>query len=93
MSSQEFYDRIEFPWADHGESPEQVISKLQQQLAAERERYASLEKSILDLSHPNCKDLLQQLDAERDKYAALTGSSDEVIEIDEEGKITQPKPI
>jgi hypothetical protein len=33
------------------------------QLAAERERYESLEHSILDLSHPNCKDLLQQLAA------------------------------
>jgi hypothetical protein len=35
------------------------------ELAAERERYESLERSILDLSHPNCKDLLQQLAAEK----------------------------
>ncbi len=35
-------------------------------IAAERERYYDLQRSVMDLSHPNCKDLLQQLTAERE---------------------------
>jgi hypothetical protein len=43
-------------------------------LASERERYDDLQRSVMDLSHPNCKGLLderneaqEQLAAEREK--------------------------
>jgi hypothetical protein len=39
-----------------------------------------------------CNEHNAALAAEKQKYAALTGSSDEVIEIDEEGRVSQPKP-
>lgn len=63
--SQEFYDRIEFPWADHGESPDQVISKLQEQLYAARvlseKRYQDILVQMRDI-----KQLREQLADERE---------------------------
>lgn len=54
-----------FDSTECGKVGERLWEQINAALAAERQRYDDLQRSVVDLSHPNCKQLLNDVAAER----------------------------